>query len=727
MATNKPIVEMDGKSILRSRTNNPQDLLATLLDKSWVQRSFMVSNGNMNDSVDKVNRFTSTADFKITDTRIGRNIGINPRPQFTRYSDIRRKGRMSSRNKVTTTSTSGNYGLGRYYSEAIDDPSQTIYFRFGVPEYTTLLDFLSRAFDPDALHLAKTGRSKNLLFNIGEVIGGFVGIVAFPQVAAVMYIGKIANVLYSKPRYKFYTLKPAMHNYWSAVNNLVNTIAVNLKLMPTIIADDKTQLIGKPFVIDKEVSRLMHELLPDVFSEDNYIDMYAVANQAQVAANKIFIDEYDRIDNNSKYDAPGYLKGNKQIKNYYLTDSIFKIDEGIGRTLSSFVNKHTMMSDWFKDDGLEASKNKAEISPTIDPGTGEFDKAKAENPSSKTTYTQYLDSEFRSGSQFAIFKVNYTSAPQESFTNSVKESELSQQINSTVSQASDARFSLGQFKLPGAIGDVLNKLVGGVGDVLAGAASTVTFGTSDAITSILSGSYIDIPKHWQSSDVNLAKANYNMTLISPYGNPLSMLQNIYMPLCMLLAGGLPLAGGKNSYTSPFICELYDRGKVQIRLGMIESITVTRGTSNLGFTVNNKPLAIDVSVSVVDLSSIMSIPISAAGFMDAVVATLGAPAAAVGGALGVYNPAIDEDSLLYDYLAVLTGLDIYSQTYAVPKAKMNLAKSLIQSRALSSPAAWAMLTNDVVTSSVLKYSPIGWYSNLIDGVVPPSSIDDPARN
>lgn len=722
----KVIVERDGKAMLRSRTNDPQDLLATLLDRSWVQRSFMVSNNNMDDEVDIRNRFTSTADFKIVDTRIGRNIGINPRPQFTRYSDIRRKGRVSSRAKVTTTSTSGNFGLGRYYSEAIDDPSQTIYFRFGVPEYTSLLDFLSRAFDPDTLHLAKTGRTKGVLFDIGRGIGGFVGIVAFPQVAAVMFIGKIANVIFSKPRYKFYTLKPAMHSYWSAVNILVNTIAVNLKLMPSIIADEKTQLIGKPFTIDKDTSRLMHELLPDVFSENNYIDMYAVANQAQVAANKIFIDEYDRLDSNSKFDTPGYLKGGKQIKNYYLTDSIFKIDEDVGRTLSSFVNKHTMMSEWFKDDESEASKGKSELSPTIDPVTFEFSKTRAEDPSTKTTYTQYLDSEFRSGSQYAIFKVNYTSAPQESFTNSIKDSEISQQINNTVSQISDSRFTMGQFKLPGAVGEMANSVISGVTDVLAGALSSATFGVSDAVTSMLSGSYIDIPKHWQSSDVNLAKANYNMTLISPYGNPLSLIQNIYMPLCMILAGGLPLAGGKNSYTSPFICELYDRGKIQIRLGMIESITVTRGTSNLGFTVNNRPLAVDVSISVVDLSNIMSIPISAAGFMDTVVAALGAPAAAVGGALGVYNPAIDEDSILSDYLAVLTGLDIYSQTYAMPKAKMNLAKSMIQARAMNSPAAWAMLTNDVVTSSVLRYSPAGWFHNLVDGAIPAASISDPAR-
>jgi elongation factor Ts len=62
--------------------------------------------------------------------------------------------------------------------------------------------------------------------------------------------------------------------------------------------------------------------------------------------------------------------------------------------------------------------------------------------------------------------------------------------------------------------------------------------------------------------------------------------------------------------------------------------------------------------------------------------------AVGGALGVYNPAIDEDNLLYDYLAVLTGLDIYSQIYPLPKAMLNTAKALISAKTLTNVSAAA---------------------------------------
>jgi hypothetical protein len=69
-------------------------------------------------------------------------------------------------------------------------------------------------------------------------MGGFVGIVSFPQVAAIMFIGKIANAIFSKPRYKYYTLKPTMHNYWSAVNLLVNSMAANLRILPLTISKE---------------------------------------------------------------------------------------------------------------------------------------------------------------------------------------------------------------------------------------------------------------------------------------------------------------------------------------------------------------------------------------------------------------------------------------------------------------------------------------------------------
>ena len=90
---------------------------------------------------------------------------------------------------------------------------------------------------------------------------------------------------------------------------------------------------------------------------------------------------------------------------------------------------------------------------------------------------------------------------------------------------------------------------------------------------------------------------------------MSMFQNIYVPLAMLLAGALPLSTGKQSYTSPFLVEVHSKGRISCRLGLIESMSITRGVGNLAWTDNDEPLGIDVSFTIADLSTIMHMPIN----------------------------------------------------------------------------------------------------------------------
>jgi hypothetical protein len=136
--------------------------------------------------------------------------------------------------------------------------------------------------------------------------------------------------------------------------------------------------------------------------------------------------------------------------------------------------------------------------------------------------------------------------------------------------------------------------------------------------------------------------------VSPYGNPISQLLNLYIPLSMLLAGALPLATGKQSYTSPFLCQLFDKGRCQTRLGIIDSLSITRGTGNLGFDNEGHAMAIDITFTVKDLSSIMYMPI-AEGF-----------------SLNPLNGIFDDDTVFSDYMAVISGMSLNDQTYRMRK-------------------------------------------------------------
>jgi hypothetical protein len=626
-----------------------------ILDRTWLKQAFLTSDSNLLDADDIKNRYWSSADSKFTDTRMGANIGINSRPQFTRYSDIRRRGKLSGRNKVSLTNTSGNYGMGRYYSEAIDDPSQTIYMRFGVQQFNSLTNFLRKAFDGASITYNRTGRYP-YAYKLGEAVGFLTAAKAFPLIAIGVMAGKAVYSIFERDFATFYTIKPTMHMYWSTVNLLVNTILINKGVLPKVMGNASDQAIGKPFKLDDEQLALIHNLIPDVINTQNGIDVYALANKAQRIANQLFDERYDAQDKGSSTDFGGIVK-----KELYGEGTV--TPKGTVTTLLEWLNRTLQLAPYYES---RKADERMEVDPRIDeqsPDGSEKQKGWSRQ------FGEYFDAEFRDGSQFAVFKVDHTGSVSESFGNTAVESDLSQKINSMSSSARQARFTFADGNLAGGVGSIVQGILGATKDVAMGALDGVTFGFSNLLAGLGGSGYIDIPKNWQSSSANLPRSTYTMTLISPYGNAISQIQNIYLPLCMLLAGALPRSTGKASYTNPFLCQLYDRGRCQIKTGMIESLSVERGTSNLAFNLRGDALAIKVTFTVADLSSMMHMPTSM-------------------GVLGEADTTLDENNILSDYLAVLASQDIYSQTYALPRAKLRIAKLISRYNTLRSPALWA---------------------------------------
>lgn len=685
----------DGSAISSGRSMTNGDQTAFLMDRDWTRQAFLMSDTELGNQTDINNRYWTSASVKFTDTRMGANIGVNSRPQFTRYSDCRVKGRLSGRKDVSIQDIGGNHGMGRYYSEAIDDPSQTIYLRFGVPQFSSLTDFFSKAFDPDWVSMARTGRGQSNWATLGRVVGTVAVITAAPVLSAVIYGAQALNWFFSKPTSKFYVLKPTMHMYWSAVGMLVNTIAVNSGILPRIMQEDTGQTIGSPYKFDGDLLEKIQQLLPDVITSNNGFDPFAFATKAQRLANKLASDNYNREDQATATDYTGFVKKDMSVNDRHGTKTTNSDTSGFLsavtgiHTLGAWIDK-TLKFGYYQ---LDDKSTKTEMKPDTDPATGQ--------PKAKGWWSEfgtYFDAELREGSQFAIFKVDHTGSISESFSNSVTESDLSQKFNSTSAQSRGARFTFADGNIVGGpVGDILGKVGGAITDVASGVLSGVTFGMSDALKGLAGGGFIDIPKHYQSSTASLPKSTYSMQLVSPYGNPISRLQNIYIPLCMIIAGALPLSTGKQSYTSPFLVQLYDQGRCQVQLGLIESVSITRGTSNLAFTKQGKPMAIDVSFSITDLSSIMHMPISTGGFFGA-------------------NMTMDEDNILMDYLAVLAGQDIYSQIYAMPKGKLKLAKLITQNEKLVSPAYWSSLFHESATSGMMKYLTLGSVS-VIEALLP----------
>lgn len=692
------IVEMSGKAIAPAQSQIESDGAGQVLDVDWAKSAFLISDNQFSSTTDIQNRYWSSANAKFTDGRLGCNIGINPKPQFTRYSDLRTGGRRADRQAVTLGNVSGNYGMGRYYSEAIDDPSQTIYMRFGVPQFNSLMSFISTAFDADQTSLARTGRAKGVFYNLAKLAGTVTTAVAFPAVAfpavaATVMAGRLLSWLVARPTSKFYTMKPTMHLYWSTVNMLVNNLAVNRGIFPKIMNEDTSaNRLGRPYKFDNEQLQMLSKLMPDVFRDGSYFDMYALANRAQRMANQVFHEDYEKLNNGTATDYTGYLK--KEMTGNG-THSTYVSKPNGEATLSAFLNRMVSLDYWFNRE----DSPRVEQDPRVSTETNPDGTSKPKDPSSFKEFTKHFDAEFRDGSQFAIFKVDHTGSVQESFGNSVQESEISSKINGISSQMKQARFSFAEGNIiAGAVGTVVNGAVNAAKDVVEGAIDGLSLGFAGLLKGLGGSGYIDIPKHWQSSTATLPRASYTMQLVSPYGNVISQMQNIYIPLSMILAASLPLSTGKQSYTSPFLCQLFDRGRCQVKLGMIESLSITRGTSNLAFSTRGVPMAIDVTFTVVDLSSIMHMPVSSSGIFD-------------------HDAGLDEDNILSDYLAVLAGQDLYSQLYAFPKAKLRVAKALMSAKKLTSPAYWSSTIHSSMSSGMvndLTLGASGLVVNVIEG-------------
>lgn len=214
----------------------------------------------------------------------------------------------------------------------------------------------------------------------------------------------------------------------------------------------------------------------------------------------------------------------------------------------------------------------------------------------------YFKDATRRGSDFVGFKVESVSSVSESWSNSSVEGEITGAINGLSSAARAVRYSLSDFKTGfGAIDATLTAVRSTVAGLVDG------FQVS-GILALAGSGMVDIPKRYAESSTQLTTSSYTLELRSAYGDPMSVFLNIYMPFICLLAGAVPISHGMQSYGSPFYCELYDRGRQTIRLGMIESLSVTRGAGTTAWSGDGLPLGIDVSFTVANMNTIMHAPI-----------------------------------------------------------------------------------------------------------------------
>lgn len=643
---------------------------ASFTDHHWIRQSFMLPKWAVTNQ-DEIRRVLTDTSYKFTDTTLGGSFAINPPPQFTRHADLKVPSRYAN-----------SKGMGRYYSEAIDDNGQYVHMRFGVPQFNSLTNFFFNFYNPKASSLARTGRANSAFYNVGRALGFVVTLPLQP----IIWLGSAVRFLSRKPVSRFYYLKPAMPLYWGAVNTIANQLAVNMGLIPRVMTNDEQVMMGDEEISANENdSSSFHDLLPGIYRKDGGIDIYAVATRAQRLAHQ------NRQNLQRAVEEAGGNNGVRSLREAmreYSRDTL-STDRG-PRDYNDYLKEFTEIDGYSNPsgDGDEGQEHTGDRFEQMD------------------NFTDFAIAELQDGAQFVTFRVDNAGPVSESFTNTVGESELAGKINSLSSQARTARFSFADGNIgDGMISGAVQSAVGAVRDTLRGVLEGVQLG---GLMALAGNAFVDIPKVWESSTANLPSSSYTIELRSPYGNKMSRYMNLMVPLSMILAAALPLSTGKQTYTSPFLMELYSKGRNQIRLGMIENLSITRGTGNVGWTKDHEPLGIDISFTVVDMSTVMHMPIApqfgavgaaamAAG--DAIGGAIGAVAgnAEAGAEIGATTAAafskstFDDDNAFTDYLATLGSLSLADQIYPTNKLKLNLTRRMAAWEQWKSPAYQANWT------------------------------------
>ena len=121
------------------------------------------------------------------------------------------------------------------------------------------------------------------------------------------------------------------------------------------------------------------------------------------------------------------------------------------------------------------------------------------------------------------------------------------------------------------------------------------------VSSIISGANIIFPEIWKAS-VYQKSYNISITLKTPYGTKESIFTYILVPYAHWLCLAAPKQQSVNTYGAPFLVKAFIPGFCSVEMGLIESLTITKGGDGSAWSVDGLPLEMNLDISIKDLYS-----------------------------------------------------------------------------------------------------------------------------
>jgi hypothetical protein len=664
-----------------------------MLDNNDWQRTCFLVNEDKLPKLDRDHRFTSDARIKYGDTTMGGSMEINPPPQWCRYADIKVSGILAGRpagidnpiysngfagenSRGEARSPVGSRGYGRRYSEMMNDNGTFLTLRFGLPKTNPLLNFFGRFYDAEASAVARTGQGTDLFFKGGRILGTIMGYAVAPAIMVGRALYFFAGVQVTK----YYYLEPKMHLFWQAANNIANTLAVNRNIIPRVggRGESKAEIEQRA----QEIAAY-NRCLPDIFRKEGGIDLMAVSTR------------YSRLSLRFQHRVNMIATKAESLQGFVgsLANWLVKTNStGFGGLVDANpMNIEDYISEYLEDEEnwvKAQDQDNAVLTAKMQEGN------RANYGFSEKVQSTAL-SVLNDGNQFITYRVNNPGSSTESFSNSAGESAAQGKYNGIVSSARSLRFDAAEFQT--GVG-LVDSFMSGVKSVAAGIATSLSV---DGLSAFMGNAFVDMPQVWQSASASLPRPSFTIHLRSWSGSPMAQFQRIWAIVSMLLAGVLPLSTGPASYTAPLLCEAYCKNICSIKLGMIDSLTLTRAVGNLSRNREGDPMGIDISFSIMDMTSLIAMPISTdIGAINGFAQTVGVAAD------GIYNTAkgvitgeegtsrtgqvvaagaasfvtgdtkvFDDSNPFNDFMAVLGGLSLVEQVYSLQKYRLNLTRQI----------------------------------------------------
>ena len=158
--------------------------------------------------------------------------------------------------------------------------------------------------------------------------------------------------------------------------------------------------------------------------------------------------------------------------------------------------------------------------------------------------------------------------------------------------------------------------------------------------STLSGSKVILPQIWDDSKFDRSYS-IGFRFASPYGDDNSVLMNVIIPFLFILTLSLPRQDGPTGMFYPYLTQLDCPGYFNCQMGIVTSLSFTKGGDDSLFNHSGLPLVIQGTFQVADLYSSLSMPNTNAEFVTntgtaAFIANLGG-----GGLYSAMNPKLRE--------------------------------------------------------------------------------------